>query len=159
VIVRRAVNALGKLRESSIWRRGALTGEEGRANRLRRRTLAEFYIATLVFGSAGVVGGVPALRQTFGEEYAAVVGLVIAILSVAALIGCGWPARLWRAEFWSVSILAGLIVLYAGAVLWAGWQERDWGRAAVSAAMFGLSTLPRWRVTDLPRQRRMHAWK
>jgi len=148
-----------RLRAASIWATGGTSAEDRRANRLRRRTIFEFYVATWAFGSFGVLGGVPALRQTFGEEYAAVVGFLLASLSIAAFIGAAFPARWWRIEFYSVSMLSGLILLYALAVLWAGVQEGDAGRAAVSAAIAAMSALPRWRVTDLPRQRKVHAWR
>jgi len=157
--MRSVLGVYRRLRAASIWATGGSSAEDRRANRLRRRTLPEFYLATWAFGSFGVLGGVPALRQTFGEEYASVVGFLIASLSVLAFIGCAFPARLWRVEFHSVSVLAWLVVLYGLAILWAGVQSGDLGRTAVAAAVWGLSLLPRWRVTDLPRQRKANAWR
>lgn len=148
-----------RLRAASIWATGGASAEDRRANRLRRRTIFEFYVATWAFGSLGVLGGVPALRQTFGEEYASIVGFLLATFSMAGFFGAAFPARWWRVEFYSVSILSGLVLLYALAVAWAGIHGQDLGRAAVAAAIFAMSALPRWRVTDLPRQRKVHAWR
>lgn len=153
------LGGLRRLQAASIWATGGTSAEDRRANRLRRRTIFEFYAATWAFGSLGVLGGVPALRQTFGEEYASIVGFLLATFSMAAFFGAAFPAQWWRIEFYSVSVLAGLVLLYALAVAWAGWHSQDLGRAAVAAAIFGLSALPRWRVTDLPRQRKVHAWR
>ncbi|MBP1241754.1 MULTISPECIES: hypothetical protein [unclassified Frigoribacterium] len=136
-----------------------MSSADARVSRLLRRTLPEFYVATWAFGSLGVLGGVPALRDTFGEEYAQILGFAIASASLVSLVGIAWPARLWRLEFYAVSLLSGLVLLYAAAVLFAGVTSNDVGRTAVAAAIYAISTLPRWRVTDIARERQVHGWR
>ena len=157
--MRALLGGLRRLRAASIWGPSNVSAEDARVARLLRRTLPEFYLATWAFGSLGVLGGVPALRDTFGEEYAQILGFAIASASLVALLGVAWPARLWRLEFYSVSLLSGLVLLYAAAVAIAGVTAEDVGRTAVAAAIYAISTLPRWRVTDIAREREVHGWR
>lgn len=144
---------------ASIWGPGSVAAGDARVAHLLRRTIPEFYVAMWAFGSFGVLGGIPALRDTFGEDYAVVAAFAIATAAVTSFVGTAWPARLWRVEFYSVSLLAGLLLLYAGAVLLAGIQAGDLGRTAVAAAIYAMSVFARWRVTDIARERRKHGWK
>lgn len=147
-----------RLRDASIWGAGNVSTEDARVRRLLRRSLPEFYVATFLFGVLGVLGGVPALRQTFGENYAALIGCALAILSVVAGAGAAFPMRLWRVEFYAVSMLSVVVLLYAATVLWAAFQEIDFGRGAVAFAIYAMSVLPRWRITDIYRERKVHGW-
>jgi hypothetical protein len=147
-----------RLRASSIWGPGNVSSDDARMRRMLRRALPEFYVATFLFGVLGVLGGVPALRQTFGEDYASLIGCVLAILAVVAGAGQAFPVRLWRVEFYAVSLLSVVVLLYAAAVLWAAFQELDLGRGAVAFAIYAMSVLPRWRITDIYRERTVHGW-
>jgi hypothetical protein len=147
-----------RARAASIWGPGNVGSGDARVARLLRRTIPEFYIAMWLFGSLGVLGRVPALRDTFGEDYAVVAGFAIATASLAALLGTGWPSRFWRIELYAVSLLSGLLLLYAGSVLLAAGSIGDLGRMAVAPAVFAMSTFTRWRITDIARERRKHGW-
>ena len=153
------LGGLRRLARASIWGPGSVSAEDARLSRLLRRTLPEFYIAMWVFGSLGVLGGVPALRQTFGQDYAIGLSFAIALVALVSFGGIALPARLWRFELYGAGALGGLLILYAIAVGIAGLTSGDLGRTAVAAAIYGMSALPRWRVTDVARERRVHGWK
>jgi len=157
--VRSVLGGVRRVARASIWARGSVSAEDARLSRLLRRTLPEFYIAMWAFGSLGVLGGVPALRQTFGQDYAIGLSFALAAASLACFAGIVLPARLSRFELYGAGALGGLLILYAIAVLIAGLTTGDLGRTAVAAAIYGMSTLPRWRVTDVARERRVHGWK
>lgn len=148
-----------KLRAKSIWGHGSVSVEDARLRTMLRHYLPEFYLATAAFGLLGFVGGVPALRQTFGNPYAEGLALLMAITAITCLIGAAFPERLWRVEFVAVSVLIGLVVIYALAVYAAGFVTADLGRSAVGAAIWAMSALPRWRRGDIVRDRVIHGWK
>ena len=154
----RLLDGWRRLQAASIWGPGNVSTEDARVRRLLQRSLPEFYIGCFFFGVLGVLGGVPALRQSFGEDYASLIGCVLAVLAIVAGAGAAFPARLWRVEFYAVSMLSVVVLLYAGAVLWAAFQELDLGRGAVAFAIYAMSVLPRWRITDIYRERKVHGW-
>lgn len=152
-------SALGRrLHAASIWGPGAIGPQDVRVERLLRRALPEFYMACAIFGVLGALGGIPALRQTFGEDYAAVLGFAIAGAALACGVGEAFPRRLWRVEFYGVALLSGLILLYAAAVVVAGFLGHDAGRAAVGAAIYAMDVLPRWRIVDVRADRERNGW-
>ena len=156
--MRRVLDTIRQKLSATVWGRGAVSSEDARVARMLRRTLPEFYVACWAFGGLGVLGGVPALRQTFGEDYAVVLAAAIATAGLVSLVGLALPARMWRVEQWAVAMLTCLILLYAGAVALAGFTTGDLGRAGVGAAVYAMSALPRWRITDIARDRRIHGW-
>jgi hypothetical protein len=149
---------LRRLGRASIWGAGSVSLEDARVERLLRRSLPEFYIACWAFGSLGVLGGVPALRQTFGEDFAVVLAFAIAAASLVCFVAEAFPARLWRVELYAVSMLGLLIIVYAATVTLAGFTTGDLGRSAVGAAIYAMSALPRWRRGDVARESRVHGW-
>lgn len=150
--IRRAARA-------SIWGRESVSAEDARIAGLLRYALPAFDVFVILFGALGFVGGVPALRVTFSDTYAEVYSLVLAGTAAVCLAGIAFPAKLWRVEFVGKAFLFGLIVLYAGAVFIAGFDNADTGRAAVGAAILAMSCLPAWRLTDIERERRKHGWR
>lgn len=148
-----------RLRSASIWGPDSVGPKDARLDRLLRRALPEFYMACALFGILGALGGIPALRDTFGESYAAGLGIAICAAALACGAGEAFPARLWRLEFYAAALLSGLILLYAAAVVVAGFLGGDAGRAAVAAAIYAMSVLPRWRITDVARDREVHGWR
>jgi hypothetical protein len=142
----------------SIWAPDAVGVADLRLSRMLRRSLPEFYIACALFGILGSIGGVPALRDTFGEGSATVLGAILCIVSLAAGAGEAFPERLWRVEFYAAYTLAGLILLYSAAVVLAGLLAGDAGRAAVGAAIYAMAVLPRWRARDVRTDRERNGW-
>jgi hypothetical protein len=149
---------LRALRTTSIWGPGSVAPDDARMGRMLRRYLPEYYAALVVFGVLGFFGGVPALRDTFGESYAQVVTLVLAVAAAAAGAGQAFPARLWRLEFWAVSVLIGVIILYGVAIAFAGIIGGDLGRGAVGVEIYASAVLARWRLQDIARDRQVHGW-
>lgn len=147
-----------RLAHHSIWGAGSVSIADARMSRMLRRYLPEYYGALVVFGVLGFFGGVPALRDTFGESYAQVVTLILAIAAAAAGAGEALPAKLWRIEFWAVCVLMGVILLYGGAIAFAGVVGGDLGRGAVGVEIYASAVLARWRLQDIARDRQVHGW-
>jgi hypothetical protein len=155
----RLVRVVRRLAHHSIWGAGSVSVADARMSRMLRRYLPEYYGALVVFGILGFFGGVPALRDTFGESYAQGVTLVIAAAAAIAGAGEALPAKLWRVEFWAVSVLIGVVILYGVAIVAAGFISGDLGRGAVGAIIYASAVLPRWRLQDIARDRQVHGWK
>lgn len=157
--VSRIGSRIRALERASIWGAGSIGLQDARVARLLRRTIPEFYMACAIFGGLGAIGGIPALRQTFGESFATLIGIGIAASALVAGAGEAFPARLWRLEFYAAHVLSGMIILYAVAVLVASFTVVDVGRAAVSFAIYAMSSLVRWRVVDIARDRSVNGWR
>lgn len=155
----RLVRVIRQLKQHSIWGSRSVSVADARMGRMLRRYLPEFYGSLVVFGVLGFLGGVPALRDTFGESYAQVVTLIIAVAAAVAGAGQAFPARLWRVEFWAVAVLIGVVILYGVAIAFAGVIGGDLGRGAVGAIIYASAVLPRWRLQDIARDRQVHGWK
>lgn len=156
---RPAVERVRELVRRSIWAGESVSVSDARMGRMLRRYLPEYYGALIVFGVLGFLGGVPALRDTFGESYAQGVTLIIAVAAAVAGVGQAFPARLWRIEFWAVAVLIGVVILYGFAIAFAGVISGDLGRGAVGAIIYASAVLPRWRLQDIARDRQVHGWK
>lgn len=155
----RLVRSTKRLAHNSIWGERSVSVGDARMGRMLRRYLPEYYGALVLFGVLGFFGGVPALRDTFGESYAQVVTLVLAAAAAAAAVGEAFPARLSRLEFWAVSVLIGVIILYGVAIAFAGVIGGDLGRGAVGVEIYASAVLARWRLQDIARDRQVHGWK
>lgn len=153
------IRLIKRLAHNSIWGARSVSVADARMGRMLRRYLPEYYGALVLFGVLGFFGGVPALRDTFGESYAQVVTLVLAVAAAAAGAGQAFPARLWRLEFWAVSVLIGVIILYGVAIAFAGIIGGDLGRGAVGVEIYASAVLARWRLQDIARDRQVHGWK
>ena len=154
----RAIELVRRLAHHSIWGAGSVSVADARMSRMLRRYLPEYYGALVVFGVLGFFGGVPALRDTFGESYAQIVTLVLAIAAAVAAVGETFPAKLWRVEFWGVAVLMGVIILYGVAIAIAGVVGGDLGRGAVGVEIYASAVLARWRLQDILRDRQVHGW-
>jgi hypothetical protein len=155
----RLVRVVRRLAHHSIWGAGSVSTADARMGRMLRRYLPEYYGALVVFGVLGFFGGVPALRDTFGESYAQVVTLILAVAAATAGAGQAFPAKLWRLEFWAVSVLIGVIILYGVAIAFAGVIGGDLGRGAVGVEIYASAVLARWRLQDIARDRQVHGWR
>jgi hypothetical protein len=155
----RPIRLIKHLAHHSIWGAGSVSAADARMGRMLRRYLPEYYGALVIFGVLGFFGGVPALRDTFGESYAQVVTLVLAVAAAAAGAGQAFPAQLWRVEFWAVSVLIGVIILYGVAIAFAGIIGGDLGRGAVGVEIYASAVLARWRLQDIARDRQVHGWR
>jgi chromate transport protein ChrA len=143
----------------SIWRPGAVGPQDARLASMLQGYLPRFYVACALFGLLGAYGGIPALRDTFGEDSALALGLLLAVAAICAGAGEAFPDRLWRLEFFAVATLSWLILLYAAAVVIAGLLAGDAGRAAVGAAIYAMRILPQWRVRDVRADREVNGWR
>lgn len=144
---------------ASIWGRTSVSAEDARVAGLLRYGLPGYDVFVIVFGTLGFFGGIPALRDTFSTDYAEVWGLVLASTGAFALAGVAFPSRLSRLEFSAKAFMVGLLVVYSGAVLIAGWVAGDLGRGAVGWAILAMAVLPSWRLGDIARDRRRHGWR
>ena len=153
------IRLIKRLAHNSIWGARSVSVSDARVGRMLRKYLPEYYGALVLFGVLGFLGGVPALRDTFGESYAQGVTLVIAAAAAVASVGEAFPARFWRIEFWAVSVLIGVVILYGVAIVAAGVISGDLGRGAVGAIIYASAVLPRWLLQDIARDRQVHGWK
>lgn len=144
---------------ASIWGPGSVSPDDARLEDLLRSALPRFYFWTAAFGVGGFIGGVPALRDTFGATFAEAVALLLAVAAIACFIGVSFPARFWRWEFIASAFVTVLLIAYALAILVAGVTVGDVGRLAVAFIIYAISALPRWRQRDIARDRRVRGWK
>jgi hypothetical protein len=156
--MRPARGLLRYARDESIWGRHALSLKDARVATMLRGTLPRFYIACLIFGGLGSLGGIPALRQTFGDVFTDMWGGGLVLSTIAALIGLGYPKHLWRVEFAACALLVGLMAVYAAALLIAGVFSGDIGRASIAFGIYAMTELPQWRLRDVMRDRVLNRW-
>lgn len=148
-----------RLGAASIWGPDGVDENDDRLRWLLRIGLPAFDVFCIGFGVFGYLGGIPALRDSFGETYAQTFGLTLSVTAFVCLVGVAFPDRLWRVEFWGKCLLLGLLILYAVAVFVAGAATDDAGRGGVGFAILAMSALPAWRVSDIARDREVHQWK
>lgn len=148
-----------RLHAASIWGPNGVDSTDDRVRWLLRVGLPLFDVFCVGFGVFGYLGGIPALRQSFGEQYAQSFGLTLAVTALVCLVGVAFPAKLWRVEFWGKCLMLGLLVLYSTAVFIAGWTGGDIGRSGVAWAILAMAVLPAFRVADIARDREVHQWK
>lgn len=144
---------------ASIWGPSGVDESDDRVRWLLRAGLPLFDVFCIGFGIFGYIGGIPALRDSFGEVYAQSFGLMLSVTAFVCLIGVGFPSKLYRLEFWGKCFLLGLLFLYAGSVFLAGIVGDDIGRAGVGWAILAMAVVPAWRVSDIARDREVHGWK
>lgn len=147
-----------QLHRASVWAQGAIGPDDVRVESLLRGYLPQLYMAAALGGLLGALGGIPALRQTFGEDYATAFGLLLAGACLLAGAGHAFPARLWRVELISVSVIWSLLMFYAITVVVAGAISGDVGRAAVGAFIYSMALLPRWRMVDVKADAERNGW-
>lgn len=147
------------LLRASIWGPDGVDAADVRMERLLRRTLPEFDIACALFGVFGLLGGVPAVDDTFLPVFGTVWASALIGASLACLVGVAYPSRLWRLELWCKALLVSIILIYAAAIVYAAFVNDDIGRGGVAALVYATTALPRWRMTDIARDRRVHQWR
>ncbi|WIE65964.1 hypothetical protein DEI99_005345 [Curtobacterium sp. MCLR17_036] len=155
----RSVQLVKRLLAASIWGPNGVDQSDDRVRWLLRVGLPGFDIFAICFGVWGYLGGIPALRDSFGEAYAQSFGLTLAATALVCLVGIAFPALLWRFEFWGKCFMLGLLLLYAASVFLAGITGGDIGRSGVGWAILAMAVLPAWRVTDIARDQEVHQWK
>lgn len=154
-----AIRFIKRLTAASIWGPNGVDEIDDRVRWLLRIGLPAFDSLCIGFGIYGYLGGIPALRDSFGEAYAQSFGLMLALTGLICLVGIAFPDRLWRIEFWGKCFLLGLLLLYAASVFLAGVVGGDLGRSGVGWAILAMAVLPAWRVSDIARDREVHGWK
>lgn len=154
----RVIGTAKRLGAASIWGPNGVDESDDRVRHLLRVGLPAFDVFSVFFGIYGYLGGIPALRDSFGEAYAQTFGLMLSVTAFVCLIGIAFPNVLWRLEFGAKCFLLGLLLLYAGSVFVAGIVGGDVGRSGVGWAILAMTVLPTWRVSDIARDRRVHGW-
>lgn len=155
----RSSQLLKRLVSASIWGPNGVDESDDRVRWLLRVGLPLFDLFCIGFGIFGYMGGIPALRDSFGEGYAQSFGLTLSVTALVCGVGIAFPAKLWRMEFWGKCLLLGLLLLYGGSVFVAGAVGGDIGRSGVGWAILAMAVVPSWRVSDIARDREVHQWK
>ncbi|NII42100.1 ABC-type Fe3+ transport system permease subunit [Curtobacterium flaccumfaciens] len=155
----RLIQLSKRLFAASIWGPTGVDAEDERVRWLLRVGLPLFDVFCIGFGVFGYAGGIPALRDSFGEGYAQSFGLTLSVTALVCLVGIAFPALLWRMEFCGKCLLLGLLMLYAVSVFLAGAVGGDLGRGGVGFAILAMAVVPAWRVSDIARDRVVHQWK
>ncbi|PYY63604.1 hypothetical protein DEJ30_11870 [Curtobacterium sp. MCPF17_003] len=153
------IRLIKRLAAASIWGPNGVDPSDDRVRWLLRVGLPAFDVFAIAFGIFGYLGGIPALRDSFGEGYAQSFGLMLSATALVCLCGIAFPALLWRIEFWGKCFLLGLLLLYSGSVFLAGAVGGDIGRSGVGWAILAMAVVPSWRVSDIARDREVHQWK
>jgi hypothetical protein len=145
--------------QASIWGPRSVSPADARLAGMLRIVLPAFDVFGIIFGITGGLGTIPALRDVFTGTYAAWWGGIFAVVCLVCLVGVAFPQRLWRVELAGKAFLVMMLLIYTGAVFWAGATAGDLGRAAVGFAIIMMTCLPIWRTFDIPRERQVHGWK
>lgn len=145
---------LNRLYQNTVWSNKTIAEEDVRVNGLIRRSIPRFYVAVVVFGVLGAIGGTPALRSTFGDPYAKLWSAAVTATAIICLIGFAYSKNYWKLEVISAMVLNGWLFLYIAALTFASIQVFDIGRLAVGAILFATTELPWWRVQDIYKEQR-----
>lgn len=143
---------------SSVWARDGIRREDERVRGLLRVALPSLDGALILFGIGGGAFGIPALRDVFDGVYAQGWSYGLAAASAACLVGLAWPRRLWRLERSAKALLAWMLTVYAGALMWAGFLTSDLGRSAVGFIPLALVPIIVWRIVDVTRDAKRNGW-
>ncbi|MGU3409103.1 hypothetical protein ACLBWP_03265 [Microbacterium sp. M1A1_1b] len=150
---------LKKLRAASIWGAGAIGRSDERVSGLLRVALPTVDIALVMFGLGGFLSGIPALRDVFDPLYAEVWSAALGAAALGCLIGLAFPAHLWKVERSGKAVLASMLTVYGGALIWAGIITDDLGRSAVGFIPVALVPVLAWRILDVTKDAQRNGWR
>lgn len=142
----------------SVWASGGISSDDERVRGLLRVVLPVLDGCLIVFGLGSSVSGVPALRDVFDPPYPQAWGVAIAVAAFLCVVGLAWPRRLWKLERGAKSLLAFLLVLYSGALVYAGVITADVGRASVGALPLITVSVLVWRIWDVTKDAKRNGW-
>lgn len=148
-----------RLRDASVWGPNGIGADDERIRGLLRVAFPTLDVCLALFGIGGAIFGIPALRDVFGPVYPPVWSATIAVVSTGCLIGVGFPERFWRVEQSGKAMLAALLSVYSGALVYAGFVSGDLGRATVAFIPVAFVPILVWRVLDVAKDARRNGWK
>lgn len=148
-----------RLVAASIWGPGAIGKNDDRVRGLLRVALPTLDIALVLFGVGGFLSGIPALRDVFDPLYAEVWSAALGAAALGCLVGLAFPAHLWRVERTGKAVLAAMLTVYGGALVWAGIATDDLGRSAVGFIPIALVPVLVWRILDVTKDAQRNGWR
>jgi hypothetical protein len=127
---------------ASIWHRDAIPVREQKYRSLKRVWLPVYDVLAFLAGVAGVVYGSRLLDRLYGDWTDLVAGLFAAV-ALVCFAGVAYP-RLWAVELAGKSVLVGMVVAYAVAIVVSPSPEQMVAKEAPSWFIFTmlLLTLP-----------------
>ena len=155
----RLVRTIKRLRAASIWGRDAIGDRDDRVRGLLRVALPAVDVALVLFGLGGFLSGIPALRDVFDPVYAEVWSAALGASALGCLVGLAFPAHLWKVERTGKAILAAMLTVYGGALMWAGFLTDDLGRSAVGFIPVALVPVLVWRILDVTKDAQRNGWR
>lgn len=114
-----------------------------------------FDLCCIMFGIFGTIGGIPALKDTFGEDTAFLWAIALGIGGLVCLIGVAYPygRRFWKVEYYGKCFLTGMLGCYAAAIFIAGISVDEVGRFAVGFIILAVNVIPFSRVMQIAQER------
>lgn len=145
--------------DASIWGEGGVGPDDERVRGLLLVALPLLDIALMLFGVFAFASGVPALRDVFDPLYARVWSGMLGVMAAACLVGLAFPARWWKVERSGKAILATMLLVYSGALIFAGILAGDVGRSAVGFVPAALAPVLVWRIFDVTKDAKRNGWR
>lgn len=127
---------------ASIWHRHAIPQREQKYRSLKRVWVPAYDALAFLAGLAGVVYGSRLLDRLYGDFTDVVAGL-FSLVALVCFVGVAFP-RWWKVAFGGTSLLVGMVVAYAFAILVSPSPEQLLAKEAPSWFIFAmlLLTLP-----------------
>lgn len=127
---------------ASIWHPDAIPLREQKYRSLKRVWVPAYDLLAVCAGLAGVVYGSRLLDRLYGD-YTDLVAGFFALVAMVCLLGVAFP-RHWKVAFVGTSILVGMVIAYAFAILVSPSPEQLLAKEAPSWFIFTmlLLTLP-----------------
>ena len=156
----RFIHTLKRIGGASIWARASVSARDERVSGLLRWGFPFLDVSLVVFGTGGLLYGIPALRDAFSPSYAQSWSGGLAVVAFVCLIGVAFPQRMLRVEMYAKALLVMMLAVYGGALIFAGVlvEPNDFGRSAVAFVPFALIGPVGWRVFDIPRDAKKNGW-
>jgi len=156
----RVIQVARQIAAASIWARASVSARDERVAGLLRWGFPGLDVSLIVFGTGGLLYGIPALRDVFSPTYAQSWSGGLAVVALVCLIGVAFPKRMWRVEMYAKALLVMMLAVYGGALIAAGVlvDPDDFGRSAVAFVPIALIGPIGWRVFDIPRDAKKNGW-
>jgi hypothetical protein len=155
------IDLIKQLAGHSIWARASVSARDERVSGLLRWGFPWLDVCLVVFGTGGLMFGIPALRDVFSPSYAQSWSGGLAVVAFVCLIGVAFPQQMWRVEMYAKALLVMMLAVYGGSLIAAGVlvDPDDFGRSAVAFVPVALIGPVGWRVFDIPREAKKNGWQ
>jgi hypothetical protein len=150
---------LRRVIRASVWGPSGIGPDDERVRGLLRIALPLLDIALILFGLGGFASGVPALRDVFDPIYAQAWSGALGLVAFGCLAGVAFPARWWKVERMGKTVLAWMLLVYGGALIYAGIATDDLGRSAVGFVPAALVPVLVWRIFDVTKDAKKNGWR